>query len=636
MAVKDFTNQNNDDNSGNNGNNNNNGFGGVGMFSPSGSSAHGGEFDVSDITINYNKTFKNAEPALFRDTQVFQTITSLSSKIKPNAILIGPAGSGKTKIVEEIARLIANDDPIIPTKLKGYTIYELPISNLVAGANYVGDLESNVKEMINFFSDKKNKAILFIDEIHQLVNNSDSSYRKIAQIIKPALARGDMRVIGATTSQEAKKFLNDPALNRRFSDVIVPELSFEQTSEIVRILKTEFSKYHSVTLPDGMEDKMVAIAEKHKKIGMHRPDTAITLLDKSMADAALRFQIKKLKIMESGDKNLIAAINNINQPTLSEEDIERSALSLLSGNDDIKLNTFEIFKSELETNIVSQDKMKEILLDCIKRKTLGAFQEKKPLSLLFAGVTGTGKTETAKIIAKSIFGNEESLITINMTEYHSSASINRIIGSPDGYIGSDSDQELPFDSLESNPRQVILLDEFEKGDSSVQRLFMQALDEGSFKTNRNKNVDFSRCIIIATTNAGVEELAKQRIGISLPSESDEKDEKDVINALKKDFDIELLNRFDHIVPFQSLSKDDYRNILIVKYNKLIKEASKNINNKKLSPEHIDPDYESEILDKLVDESYKPMFGGRPAEKTMKKFIEDTVINESNKTNITLL
>lgn len=594
-----------------------------------------GMTDIVDILINYNKKFKQAGKLEYRDKQISQVLTVLASMKKPNALLIGPTGCGKSALVKEIARMLQNSDPNIPAQLKQSVIYELPLSQLVAKSNHVGEMEEHIKAVVDFFSNPTNNAILFIDDIHQIVNNREPEYAQIGRLLKPALASGQFRVIGTTTSQEARKHLNESALNRNFSDIIIPELSIEETIEIIAKLKGQFTNYHQILMPDGMEEKLVHLSEKHKKAGTHRPDTAITLMDRSMADAALKFQKKKIAAIASQDKSLIAAINNMPMPSLTSKDIESAALVLLSGSDTLDRQKYNAFETNLNETIIGQEPMKDILLNCIKRKTLGAFKNTKPLSMLFAGVTGTGKSETAKTIAKSLGNAENSIIIINMTEYNSPASLNRIIGSPDGYVGSDSEREMPFDSLETNPNQVVLLDEFEKADPAVQRLFMQALDEGYFKTNRDKIVDFSHAIIIATTNAGVEELAKKSISLDR-SKEELKTESDIIKALKKYFDPELLNRFEFIIPFQSITKEQYRDILIVKYNKLIKEISHNLAAIKVQPTHIDQGYASDILDNLVEESYNPIFNGRPAERTMRKYLENTLLENENNTVITFL
>ena len=591
--------------------------------------------DIIDILINYNKQYKNIDPLEYRDKQITQTLTVLASMKKPNALLVGPTGSGKTAIIKDIARMLQNADPDIPASLKQAVIYELPLSSLVAKSSHVGEMEQNIQAVVDFFSDPTNNAILFVDDIHQITSRTDPEYRQIGKLLKPALTSGKFKVIGTTTPQEARKNFNESALNRNFSDIIVPELTIEETIEIVSKMKHQFTKHHKVLMADGMEEKLVHLSEKHKKAGTHRPDTAITLMDRSMADAALKFQKKKRAAIASQDQSLIAAINAMPMPQLSLKDIESSALVLLSGTDTLDSQKYQLFEANLNENIIGQEPMKEILLDCIQRRTLGAFKNTKPLSMLFAGVTGTGKSETAKIIAKSLGTDENSIITINMTEYNSPASLNRIIGSPDGYVGSDTEREMPFDSLETNPNQVVLLDEYEKADPAVQRLFMQALDEGFFKTNRDKIVDFSHAIIIATTNAGVEELAKRPIGLGQNDENT-KTKDDVLNALKKYFDIELLNRFEFIIPFQSITKEQYRDILIVKYNKLIKEVAHNLTTIKVQPEHVDPGYPSDELDKLMEESYNPLFNGRPAERTMRKYLENTLLDNSNNTVITFL
>lgn len=624
MGIKNYYNNNNPPN-----NNQRNSGGGNQPLPPIFPPNTSRDFDIEDLLINYNEKCKNEKPILYRDKQIFKTLATLSSKNKPNVILIGEAGCGKTKIVEDIARVIENNDEIIPKRLKNKKIYELPISSLMAETGIRGSLEEKLKKIIAFFEDESNNAILFIDEIHQLFKENNPFIEDVSQMLKPVLARGNIRIIGATTVQESKHLLNDPALNRRFSDVIVPLLKREETINIIENILPEYHKFHNVGLDPTNIKSLVDIAEKYKKVGMNRPDNAITLLDRCMADKALEFQIHKKNIITSGNQTAISAIKNIPFPILSVSDIEKSAKNLLYGDERMDENSFNETIKKLNSEIIGQNKMKEVLIKRLRSKNLGAFTEKKPLSLLFAGLTGTGKSQTAKILAKTFLCDENSIININMSEYHSPASINRIIGSPSGYVGYNSNKEMPLDSLEVNPAQIVLLDEFEKADSSVQKLFMQALDDGFIKMTTGKIINFSKAIVIATTNAGVNELSKNPIGLI----KSEKSETNVIKTLKKSFPVELLNRFTDIIFFDSISKDDYKNIIILKYNKIIKDMNKNLPNLTFTPQEIDNTLVSEDLENLIETSYNRIFNGRPAEKAVKEYIEEKIFKQSNNTII---
>ena len=254
-------------------------------------------FDPESVLINYNDKFKKAPVAMFRDSLVAQTMSVLIGKNKPNALLIGMAGTGKTKIVEDVARRIANNDPSLPLELSGSTIYELPLSSLVAGAGIVGELEERLEAILEFCIDPKNNAILFIDEIHQLAKTTDTTYTKIAQVLKPALARGDLRTIGATTSQEAKTLMGDPAFNRRFSRIIVDELSREQTVKILEMSVLGFVKHYSnkIYIDTTILEEVAIIADSYGNAGNHRPDNAITLLDRACGNAVVERKAKRSK-----------------------------------------------------------------------------------------------------------------------------------------------------------------------------------------------------------------------------------------------------------------------------------------------------------------------------------------------------
>lgn len=567
--------------------------------------------DVLSLIINYNERFKTAGNTLYRDNLVQQTIAVLIGKNKPNPLLIGAAGVGKTKIVEDIAYRLANDDILIPDNLKGYTIYELPLAGLMAGSGLLGSLESKVKAIISFFEDKDNKAIMFIDEIHMIASN-DSAYDKIAQILKPALARGDIKVIGATTLQESNDLNDDPAFNRRFSRLLVDELTRAQTIEILRHAAPSFVKHYNnkVVLPDDIFETVANVADQYGKAGSHRPDNALTLLDRAMGTA-----IVERHIMEENAKDdpaLLAAIQSVPTIPLTAKQLKSTAMKLMTGHS--KQESFDDDKLRKELSIIrGQDEVIEEVINIVERREKGLFpDEKTPLTMLFAGVSGVGKTELTKILANVM--TKSKPIILNMTEYHSSASINRIIGAPAGYVGSDSHAELPFDALETNPYQIILLDEFEKCNKSVQRLFMSAFDEGYIKTNKGKTIDFSKSIIIATTNAAHESNSTGSIGFTDSSSGNKT--RATVEKLSDYFDVALLNRFEHILTFNPISKEVYTDILAENYKSEIARIKANKRNIMLPAE-----LPKDELAKLADETYVPEFGARPVKKTIRSYIE---------------
>lgn len=617
MALTDLT--------GNPDTSDNNGAGGSGNgFIPMGIPSLAGPSNspegIDELLINYNELYKSSGTVLYRDNVIKQTLSTLIRKNKPNPLLIGQAGVGKTKIVEDIAYRLANNDTLIPGKLKGFTIYELPLSNVMSGSSLVGQLEAKVQTVVDFISDRKNKAILFIDEIHQILDGGDH-YQKIAQIFKPALARGDFHCIGSTTLQESTTLFSDPAFNRRFSRVIVDELTQSQTTEILKHSLPDYLNHYNsgFSISDSVLETIVPIADQYVNIGSHRPDNALTLLDSTIASEILNRRAKENELMtkqNDSDPNIAAAAKAALQAltaspivNITEARVRNTAIMMMKGNAKQENTDFDALKQSL-AHIKGQDNVIEKVLKIIKNHEKGLFPRRKPVTFLFTGTSGVGKTEITKIISESITGKKP--IIINMTEYSHSSSINNIIGSNIGYLGSDSKIELPFDCLESNPYQIILLDEFEKGHKEVQRLFMRVFDEGILKTNRGATLDFSKAIIIATTNAANKEVKKsigfgQKAPCSISAD---------IEELKKWFDPELINRFEHIINFNTISADTFIEIIEDIYATESTRIMK-LNRSYVLKPVIDPDDLKKMRDDYIED-----FGARPAFKIVQEYIEN--------------
>lgn len=616
MALKNLTG--NDDINNNNDDGNN---GGMFMMQPP-------NFDdideaiVANMLINYNEKFKTAGTILYRDNVIKQTISTLICKNKPNALFIGAAGVGKTKICEDIAYRLANNDSLIPDQLKGYTIYELPLSSIMAGSGLLGQLERKVKMVIDFISEPKNKAILFIDEIHQMMS-SDNSYRTIAQILKPALARNDFHCIGATTLQESTSLFKDPAFNRRFARIIVDELTQSQTCEILRHSLPGYLTHYDnkFVIADDLLDTVVTMADQYINIGSHRPDNALTLLDQTIANEIVARKIKEGELREklaSNDPTIVQAAQQALQTltaipitTITESKLKNTAIRMMKGNAEQEVIDFANLREHL-SHVKGQDDVIDKILTVIKNHEKGLFPTKKPITFLFTGTSGVGKTEVTKIIAETITGKKP--IVLNMTEYSHSSAINNIIGSSAGFIGSDSKTELPFDCLESNPYQIILLDEFEKSHKEVQRLFMRVFDEGLLQTNRGTTIDFSKAIIIATTNAAHKEVRKQlgfgeKMNVPITTE---------IEELKNWFDAELINRFEHIINFNTISVDTFMEIIKDIYeteSKRIRALNRTY--------YLKPEIDADTLSKMKA-SYIADFGARPAFNLVREYIESQI------------
>ncbi|MFC9756710.1 AAA family ATPase [Streptomyces sp. NPDC056921] len=586
--------------------------------------ASGSTDDVKELLVDYNEKFKNAEPTMFRDTFIEQVLSVVISRTKPNALLVGSAGVGKTKIVEDIARRIALGDTLIPDQLRDHTIYELPITNIIAGAGIVGSLEERVKAIVEFASDPKNKAILFIDEIHQITGGSsshgDSIGRKISQILKPSLARGDMCVIGATTSTESRAFDEDPAFARRFTRLIVDELSMEQTLAVMTTVRPGLIAHyrHQIGVSDDILDETVKIAEDNSRAGQHRPDNAITLLDRAMADRVLEQKRLIVQAEKAGDTVLAQTLRSIPQVPLTSTRVLDVAKRLMTGNAQRKDLDVAALRATLTSRLQGQDDVLEQLTDRLARDELDLFPTKTPMTWMFAGASGVGKTETAKIIAQQVTGTAP--IILNMTEYHAAWSTSKIVGSPPGYVGSDSNQELPFDTLESNPHRVILLDEFEKADTAVQRLFLSAFDEGYIRNAHGKMLDFSKALVICTTNAAREALSGSRIGFGSGLKTIS--HQSLTKALANFFDAELLGRFSLVVGFNPIDEPIYRQIMAADYDR---QRERIVEAKPRLAQALPARMPDDELIAIAETTYVDSQGARPARKAIRSWIEDHLL-----------
>ena len=618
MAFENFTNSGhktpNNPNNNNSNNNNNNQNAGQFQNPYFGGGQPTGE-DVKEKLINYNEKFKSANPILYRDEVILQTLTATNRKTKPNPILIGLAGVGKTQLVEELARLIETKSDLVPKSLKNKIIYELPLVNVTAGTMFRGQMEENIKEIIEFFSNKKNNAILFIDEIHTILQ-----YDEISQAIKPALARGDIKLIAATTMNEYNKLMKDPALNRRLTPIIVDELNVSQTTEILKNIYPSYEQYYDnqIRIPEDLFEQIVYSADRNHIQGSHKPDNAITLMDNTMS-ALMIDRLRRLnEAKKENNQTIISALTSNPIEIVTSTFLNKTAEKLRTGNSQV--DDYPDALIDALSHIKGQDHIIDDVINIVKRSrlNLNPFNSNKPLSFMFVGPSGVGKTEISKLIAKYVTGLEP--ILLNMQEYNTNASVNRIIGSPLGYVGSDSNQELPFDTLRSNPRRVIVLDEFEKGDKSVQRLFMSAIDEGYIKDNRGNTIDFSQAIIIATTNAGQTNEKTTQIGFSSNNVSHET--KIDTDILKNYFDIELLNRFKNKLQFNSLSINDYEEILIDQYNIAYNEVSIKY------PQYIfEPTLDEDTIKEMVKSNYTSETGARRIKDWIQTHIENQALSQ---------
>ena len=557
----------------------------------------------------------------FREDVIDQTLSVLIGQEKPNPLLIGEAGVGKTKIAEELAHRLANNHVTIPDLIKGSVIFGFQPSNLVAGTGIRGQLEEKVKELLEFASDKKNKAILFIDEIHMLFSG-DPSYEQISQILKPALSRGDIKVIGATTMSEAQKLYKDPAFERRMQSVIVNELTEDQSLEILEsIAPTTSSRYNTIPLTTDLLRFMVDMSQKYSNGKSHQPDASVTLLDRVCAQLHVKRKrdIENAKDPNTGNPQLLQILQTT-PIVVNETNIEGIAVSLLRGHASNPTVDYDEATTEIKETVLGQDEQIDFVMSKIKGRSLGLFETTKPLAFLWAGNSGTGKTELAKQLAKRIVDTE--LIIINMNELSESHHTARLIGAPAGYVGYDSMQELPLDPLKTNPYRVILLDEFEKAHREVRRLFMSALDEGYMKTARGERIRFDKAIIIATTNEGFSNKKEPVVGFGQQIVK-ESNLNATLDRFGDTFEPEILNRFqNNIVGFNDITKEVYATILQNVYKKRLEYiATKKPKYRKRFADELD----ETTLQTLVDQSYVKKFNARPSQATIDNYIESQII-----------
>jgi ATP-dependent Clp protease ATP-binding subunit ClpA len=576
---------------------------------------------VPDCLLNFNDRFKHHSNCKFREDVIDQTLSVLIGKEKPNPLLIGEAGVGKTKIAEELAHRLANNHVTIPAMIRGSVIFGFQPSNLVAGSGIRGQLEEKVKELLEFASDKKNKVILFIDEIHMLFSG-DPSYEQISQILKPALSRGDIKVIGATTMSEAQKLYKDPAFERRMQSVIVNELSEDQSLEILEAIAPSTSqRYNTIPLTTELLRFMVDMSQKYNNGKSHQPDASVTLLDRVCARLNVKRgrDIENAKNPTTGNPQLLQILQST-PIVVNETNIEEIAVSLLRGHASNPTVDYDQATTEIKETVLGQDEQIDFVMSKIKGRSLGLFETTKPLAFLWAGNSGTGKTELAKQLAKRIVDTE--LIIINMNELSESHHTARLIGAPAGYVGYDSMQELPLDPLKTNPYRVILLDEFEKAHREVRRLFMSALDEGYMKTARGERIRFDKAIIIATTNEGFSNKKEPVVGFGQQIVK-ESNLNATLDRFGDTFEPEILNRFqNNIVGFNDITKEVYVTILQNVYKKRLEYiATKKPKYRKRFADELD----ETTLQTLVEESYVKEFNARPSQATIDNYIESQII-----------
>lgn len=591
------------------------------------------------------------DPTIGRVKEMDEVIAILARRRKNNPVLIGDPGVGKTAIVEGIAQMIVNED--CPDTLVGKRIIELDMATIMSGTSAQGDLEKKVKQILKELQDNPD-VILFIDEMHMIIDPNKPI--DVSNMFKPALARGEMRCIGATTEKEYKMIEKDGALDRRFQKVSVSEPTQQETIEILNRLKENYGKFHNVEYSD---DAIVACVKLAGKYITDRffPDKAIDLLDEVGARARVRAtkspEIKKLEtelhkvgeeknrllkaqqFEESGalrkrELELQEELTKLNAEVpkikVTKSDVEKvmakkvDVPELKSDDEDIAKKYLELEKN-LKIDIIGQDDAVAKVSKCLRRNAAGLKDRNRPMGVfLFLGSTGTGKTHTVKTLAKNIFGSESAMIRIDMSEYGEKHNVARLIGSPPGYVGYGEGGQLT-EKVRRKPYSIILLDEVEKAHPNVLTVFLQVFEDGHLTDGEGKKVDFKNTIIVMTSNVGSRAAAEapKPIGFGDREAAQEEKTKTVITKeLQSHFAPEFLNRIDDIIIFAKLNKQNIHNIIDVEIRKLAK---------KLEEMGYTIELTNAMKDFLSEQGYDPELGARPLRRAISKWIEDPISEE---------
>ena len=618
---------------------------------------------LSQFCTNLTQKARNGELDVIigRDTELYRTIQILVRRTKNNPCLIGEPGVGKTAIAEGLAIKIANQDA--PARLLDKEIYLLDITGLVAGTQFRGQFESRVKGLIDEIKAEGN-IIVFVDEVHNLVGAGDSAEGSMnaANILKPALSRGEIQMIGATTFKEYRKHIEkDAALERRFQPVIISEPSIEDAVDVISGIKGYYEGYHNVTVPDNLVRKIVTLSERYVT-DRFLPDKAIDLLDEACAGASLKnTSVDELYKINNSITSLTKEIDeiesdieNTDYKTLAEKktELERCqkraetlyapAADTVVTEDDVAsviemwtgIPTSRIKQSDLDklfdleehikSRIIGQDEAAKLVTAAVKRSKIRTGKHRKPASFIFVGPTGVGKTELVKVLADRLFDYPETLIRLDMSEFMEKHAVSRIIGAPPGYVGYDEAGQLT-EKVRHKPYSVILFDEIEKAHPDVLNILLQILDDGRITDAQGRTVNFENTIIVMTSNAG-SELSGGMAGFGKTTADASKDK--IIKSLREFLRPEFLGRIDEIVVFNPLEKDSLSKIAGIMLGDFAES---------LTERNITLKFDTSVCDYIAEKCVGSKSGAREVRNAIRREIEDKVVDlliesESEKIN----
>ena len=610
------------------------------------------------------------DPVIGRQKEIERVIQILSRRTKNNPCLIGEPGVGKTAIAEGLALKIVSGE--VPELLKDKKIYSLDLTGMVAGTKYRGDFEERIKKVIDEVKNAKD-VILFIDEVHTLIGaGSAEGAADAANILKPSLARGELQIIGATTIEEYRKHIEkDAALERRFQPVMVDEPSQEEAIEILKGIKDKYEAHHKVKITDEAIESAVKLSTRY--IGdRYLPDKAIDLIDEAASRVRLRSYTAPSDLKELEDKKKSVEAEKLS--AVNAQEFERAAalrdeerkldkeikdkkenwhdmagkshdevtpadiadiVSSWTGVPVTQLSTEESdrllhMEDELHRRIVGQDEAVEAVSRAIRRGRVGLKDPKKPIgSFIFLGPTGVGKTELCKALAAAMFGDENAMIRLDMSEYMEKHTVSRLIGSPPGYVGYDEGGQLT-EKVRRKPYSVVLFDEIEKAHPDVFNMLLQILDDGVLTDGQGRRVDFKNCIIIMTSNVGAKLISQKQKAFGFAAgakelEQNEKEIKDaVMGELRNTFRPEFLNRVNDIIVFQRLTKENIKEIA----SRLLAVLQKRVEDM-----GIEVTFSDEAVSKIADAGFDDVYGARPLKRAIQSRIEDALSEEMLKGNV---
>ncbi|MFO8069071.1 MAG: AAA family ATPase [Alkalibacterium sp.] len=600
---------------------------------------------LGEYGVNLNQLAKDGkiDPIIGRDKEIERVIEILNRRKKNNPVLIGEAGVGKTAIVEGLALKIVNGD--VPQKLQDKEVIRLDVASLVQGTGIRGQFEERMYQLMNELSEDDN-IILFIDEVHEIVGagTAEGSSMDAGNILKPALATGELQLVGATTLNEYRRIEKDSALERRLQPVRVNEPSLEETMTILKGIQKKYEDYHHVKYSDKAIKSAVELSHRYIQ-DRFLPDKAIDLMDESGSKKNLTIQSVDPKALE--DK--ISEAEKSKQAALDQEDYEKAAFyrdqaakfkEMINQQmpqseqpevteQDI-INIIEIktgipvgelkekeqtqlkdLNKSLRRHVIGQDQAIDKVARAIRRNRIGLRQKNRPIgSFMFIGPTGVGKTELARTLALELFGSKDAYVRLDMSEYMEKHSTSKLIGSPPGYVGYEEAGQLT-EKIRRNPYSLILVDEVEKAHPDVLHMFLQVLDDGRLTDAQGRTVNFKETIIIMTSNAGTTNVESSvGFGAQLSGE-----QHSILNHLQDYFKPEFLNRFDGIVEFNSLTKENLLEIVDLMLDDV---------NDALSQHEITLNVDQQAKEKLVDLGYDPKMGARPLRRVIEEQIEDKI------------